>query len=176
MANVEGSVEGAAVAGGPAASKSARKRDAHAARRLGEALAELDPARLARIPMSEALFEALEAHHRLSGREARRRQMQRIGRLVRGEDREAIAAGLTRVTELTPDERRENREIERWRERLLEAPEALTEYVERHPGVDVQALRHLLGRTRSARDPAARAEFARRLFRVLREARERGAD
>ena len=156
-----------------AVSKSARKRDAQAARRLGEALTELDPERLQRIPMSEGLFDALEAYRGLSGREARRRQLQRIGRLVRAEDRDAITAALTRLTELTPDERRENRVLEGWRERLLAEPEALTEYVAQHPGADVQALRHLIARTRKARDPTERADFARRLFRLLREGEER---
>ncbi len=80
--------------GGLGISKSARKRDAREARRLGEALTELDPARLARIPIGEALSDALEAYRGLSQREARRRQLQRIGRLMRDEDRDAIAVGL----------------------------------------------------------------------------------
>ncbi|MYE11982.1 MAG: DUF615 domain-containing protein [Gammaproteobacteria bacterium] len=159
--------------GGLGISKSARKRDAREARRLGEALTELDPARLARIPIGEALSDALEAYRGLSQREARRRQLQRIGRLMRDEDRDAIAVGLARVTELTPEERGRNRRLERWRERLLTEPDALTEYVRLHPGTDVQPLRHLIGRTRRARDPAVRADFARRLFRLLREREDR---
>lgn len=157
----------------PAVSKSARKRDAREARRLGEALTRIDPERLARIPLSEALSDALEAYRGLSQREARRRQLQRIGRLMRSEDRDAIAAGLARVTELTPEERGRNRRLERWRERLLAEPEALTEYVGRYPGTDVQSLRQLIARTRRARDPEVRADFARRLFRLLREREER---
>ena len=157
----------------PAPSKSARKRDAREARRLGEALSELDPARLARIPVGEALSDALDAYRGLSQREARRRQLQRIARLVRDADRDAIARGLARVTELTPEERARNRRLGRWRERLLTEPDALTEYVRLHPGTDVQPLRQLIGRTRRARDPAVRADFARRLFRLLREWEDR---
>lgn len=158
---------------GPGISKSARKRDAREARRLGEALTGLDPARLARIPISEALSDALAAYRGLSQREARRRQLQRIGRLMRDEDRDAIAVGLSRVTELTPEERGRNRRLERWRERLLTEPDALTEYVRQYPGTDVQPLRQLIGRTQRARDPAVRADFARRLFRLLREREDR---
>lgn len=157
----------------PAISKSARKRDAREARRLGEALTEIDPARLARIPISEALTDALDAYRGLSQREARRRQLQRIGRLVREEDRDTIADGLARVTELTPEERGRNRRLEGWRERLLTEPDALTEYLRLYPGTDVQALRQMIGRTRRARDPAVRADFARRLFRLLREREDR---
>ncbi len=157
----------------PAVSKSARKRDAREARRLGEALTRMDPERLARIPVSEALSDALDAYRGLSQREARRRQLQRIGRLMRNEDRDAIAAGLARVTEFTPEERGRNRRLERWRERLLAEPEALTEYVGLYPGTDVQSLRRLIARTRRARDPAVRADLARRLFRLLREREER---
>ena len=151
-----------------ALSKSARKREAAAAKRLGEALAELEPARRARIPLSAALSDAVEAYRRLTHREARRRQLQLIGRLIREEDRTAIAEALTQATELTPKQKLANRRLETWRERLLEDPDALTEYVDAHRGADVQALRHLIGRTRRARDPDTRANFARRLFRLLR--------
>ncbi len=85
------------------------------------------------------------------------------------------------MTELTPEERGRNRRLERSRRRrgrnacsrLLTEPDALTEYVRLHPGTDVQPLRHLIGRTRRARDPAVRADFARRLFRLLREREDR---
>ena len=152
----------------PALSKSARKREAAAAKRLGEALAELEPARRARIPLSAALSDAIEEYRRLTHREARRRQLQLIGRLLRDEDRASIAEALTQATELTPERKLANRRLETWRERLLEDPDALTEYVDAHRGADVQVLRHLIGRTRNARDPDTRADFARRLLRLLR--------
>lgn len=150
-------------------SKSAAKRDALAAQRLGAALAELDPERRADIPMSEALRTALDAYRRCAAREAKRRQMQFIGRLMRAEDREAIATGLARTTRLTPAEQGLNRQLAAWRERLLNDPAALAAYLDEHPGADAQRLRQLLRRIAKATDMDTRTRLGTRLFRLLRE-------
>lgn len=150
-------------------SKSAAKRDALAAQRLGAALARLDPARRADIPMSEALRAAFDAYRRCATREAKRRQMQFIGRLMRDEDREALATGLARATRLTPAEQGLNRELAAWRERLLDDPAALADYLDDHPGADAQRLRQLLRQIAKATDAEARTRLGTRLFRLLRE-------
>ena len=160
----------------PHTSKSAAKREAAAARRLGAELAALEPGRRRNIPMSEALNAALDAYRGFSSHEARRRQLQFIGRLMRGEDRHAIAAGLARAKGLTPAEHALNRELERWRERLLNDGDALTDYLRAHPQANAQALRQLIRRSKRTVDEKARSELHRRLFRLLRENAERDVD
>ena len=150
-------------------SKSAAKRDALAAQRLGAALAQLEPERRADIPMSEALRTALDAYRRCPTREAKRRQMQFIGRLMRDEDSEALATGLARATRLTPAEQGLNRKLAAWRERLLNDPAALADYLDDHPAADAQRLRQLLRQIAKATDPEARTRLGTRLFRLLRE-------
>ncbi|MEE4381871.1 MAG: ribosome biogenesis factor YjgA, partial [Pseudomonadales bacterium] len=78
-------------------SKSARKREMHALRDLGARIAELPAARRDGLPVSEALRRALAEYDRLRAREARRRHLSYLGRLLRTEDVDALTAALARL-------------------------------------------------------------------------------
>ena len=85
-------------------SKTRRKRAMEELQSLGEALAALPAERLKKIDLPEDLREAIAGVRRMSRRdEARRRQMQYIGRLMRGVDsepiRQALAAQGSRISE-----------------------------------------------------------------------------
>ncbi len=79
-------------------SKTRLKRQMHELQRLGERLAALAPAQLARIELPEALREQIELARRITAREALRRQLQYVGRLMRQADADAIRAALAEVT------------------------------------------------------------------------------
>ena len=70
----------------------------HELQRLGEQLAALAPAQLARIELPEALREQIELTRRITAREALRRQLQYLGRLMRQADADAIRAALADVS------------------------------------------------------------------------------
>lgn len=80
-------------------SRSKRKRDSAALQLLGERLLALSSSFRARLPLPPDLAQALAAHSGIKTHEAKRRQMQYIGRLMR----EAYASGelgeITRVWE-----------------------------------------------------------------------------
>ena len=59
------------------------KKESDALQDLGEALLGLRPKLLARLQLPEKLLEALAEHKRLTNFEAKRRQMQFIGKLMR---------------------------------------------------------------------------------------------
>jgi ribosome-associated protein len=76
-------------------SKTRRKHAMKELQALGEALSALPLERLKKIGIPEDLREAIDAVRRMTRRdEARRRQMQYIGRLMRGVDSEAIRLAL----------------------------------------------------------------------------------
>ena len=79
-------------------SKTRLKREMHELQRLGQRLAGLPPAQLQRIELPELLREQIEMARRITAREALRRQLQYIGRLMRNADAEAIRARLAVVT------------------------------------------------------------------------------
>jgi len=133
-------------------SKTQAKKQSHDLQKLGVDLAELSAARLAKLDIPERLRDAIEQYQRTRSHEGRRRQMQYVGKLMRGVDdaplREAVAEaslGSARETLLL-------HHAEHWRDQLLADDEALTRWLHAHAGCDAQQLRSLV---RSARREAA---------------------
>jgi ribosome-associated protein len=154
-------------------SKSARKRAAHAAQDLGEALIGLREAELVALALPERLTEAIREARRLTSRAAGARQRQYIGKLMRDVDAEPIRAALAARSERDALETQLFKRAEGWRERLLTDGEgALAELAELRPGLDRSEWN---GRVAAARNERARGLAAgsvgpagRDLFRALR--------
>src|SRR5260221_11025547 len=75
-------------------SKTERKRAMHELQALGERLVGLNQEQLAAIALPENLHEAVEQARRITKHEARRRQLQYIGRLMGAVDPEPIPQKL----------------------------------------------------------------------------------
>lgn len=156
-------------------SKTRRKQNMHALQDLGERLVELSSAQLAAITLPEDLRDAVDEARRIRSREARRRQMQFIGRLMRDVDAGPIRDQLARWDGQSQEATREHHEIERWRDRLIEDDTALTQFAGRYAGCDLQALRAAIRETRRENAPEPSGEprprkHYRELFRLVREA------
>ncbi|MEQ8952904.1 MAG: ribosome biogenesis factor YjgA [Gammaproteobacteria bacterium] len=77
-------------------SKTRRKKDAHQQQALGERLAKLKPAELQQIDLPEKLIIALLEYRKLPNSfGARRRQLQFIGKLMRGVDGDEIESMIS---------------------------------------------------------------------------------
>ena len=80
-------------------SRSCKKRESTALQKRGEELATLGPGAWKTLPLPEGLLEALNDVGRMKSHEARRRQMQYIGRLLREADPEEVEALLAALDE-----------------------------------------------------------------------------
>jgi ribosome-associated protein len=151
-------------------SKSARKRAAHAAQDLGEALIGLREAQLAALALPETLVEAIRAARTMSSRGGLARQRQYIGKLMREIDPEPIRAALAAVGEQAARETETFKRVNAWRERLLaEGPPALQELVRWHPQIDPGEWAQRINAARAERARASGSGgAARELFRALR--------
>ena len=140
----------------------------HELQALGAELARLSEAQLESIELPEELREALlEAKH-ITSHEAKRRQMQYIGRLMRGLDPAPIRARLGEIEGNSAQATARHRRVESWRERLLGEDDALTEFAAEHPGADLQALRTLIRNARKEAGAGKPPRAYRELFRVLK--------
>lgn len=139
----------------------------HALQALGEALVALRPSKLATLDLPEALADAITHAQRITQWEARRRQMQFIGRLMRDVDPEPIRARLAHWSEGELAERSRVHTVERWRERLLQEPDALDRLCAEAPRADRVRLAALVQRTREERARGAPPRAYRELFRAL---------
>ena len=140
----------------------------HELQALGAELARLSEAQLESIELPEELREALlEAKH-ISSHEAKRRQMQYVGRLMRGLDPAPIRVRLGEIEGSSAQATARHRRLESWRARLLGDDDALTEFAAAHPGADLQALRTLIRNARKEGGAGKPPRAYRELFRVLK--------
>jgi ribosome-associated protein len=151
-------------------SKTQRKRAMHELQSLGERLVQLNAEQLASLDLPEQLRDAVDEARRIKAHEARRRQMQYIGRLMRNLDAGAIRGQLAVWDGHSRSHAALEHEIAAWRERLLEDEAALADLTARHPAIDTQRLRTLLRHARADRDAGRPARHYRELFRELRHA------
>lgn len=140
----------------------------HELQALGAELVRLSEAQLESIELPEELREALLEAKRISSHEAKRRQMQYIGRLMRGLDPSPIRACLGEIEGNSAQATARHRRVESWRERLLGEDEALTQFAAEHPGADLQALRTLIRNARKEAGAGKPPRAYRELFRVLK--------
>jgi len=151
-------------------SKSARKRAAHAAQDLGEALIGLREAQLQALALPETLVEAIRAARAMHHRGGLARQRQYIGKLMRTVDPEPIRAALAAAGEQAARESETFKRVSAWRERLLaEGPAALQELLRWHPQLDPAEWAQRINAARAERARAGGGGgAARELFRALR--------
>jgi ribosome-associated protein len=152
----------------PVPSKTRRKRAMQALQDLGAELVALDPKRLASLDLPERLVDAIALARALTRHEARRRQMQYVGRLMRDIDpaplRDALAAWA-----LGPQRERDRFAlVERWRDRLLAEPDGVESFVAAYPAAPRAALTALAADARAERVRGAPPRESRALFRELK--------
>ncbi|MGH8851286.1 MAG: ribosome biogenesis factor YjgA, partial [Casimicrobiaceae bacterium] len=96
-------------------SKTRRKAEMHDRQSLGEELVQLSAARLAALALPERLADAVEQTRAITKHEARRRQLQFIGRLMRDVDPAPIRARLALWGDAPAAEKARLAAVERWR-------------------------------------------------------------
>jgi len=134
---------------------------------LGERLVELDAARIAMLDLPEPLLEALRAARRITQHEARRRQLQFIGRLMREVDPAPIRERLRRWADAPNAEKARLHLVERWRERLLAERGALALLCDERPGADRDGLAALIAEVHAERAHREPPRAYRELYRSL---------
>ena len=141
----------------------------HELQSLGERLVGLNSEQLAAIALPEDLQDAIERARRITKHEARRRQLQYIGRLMRDVDPEPIREKLRAWDGVSTDATARVHRIERWREELLENDGAIGALVRAHPRMDTRRLRALVRNAREERTAGRPPRAYRELFRALRD-------
>ena len=138
---------------------------------LGETLTTLSNDQLDQLDLPELMRDALDELSRVGKHEATRRHMQYIGKLMRDIDPVPIRAQLDRWEMGTRANKAAFKASERWRDRLMAEPEALTLFMAEQPTVNREKLNELLVRARlqaaNGDAPAASRQVFRVIYRVL---------
>jgi ribosome-associated protein len=149
-------------------SKTKRKREMHALQDLGAELVALDAKRLASLDLPERLVDAIALARTITRHEARRRQMQYIGRLMRDVDPEPLRVALAAWARGSHAERAQFALVERWRDRVLQEHGGVDAFADAYPEAPREALAILAAAARDERARGAPPHKSRELFRTLK--------
>lgn len=153
-------------------SKTQRKQAMHDLQELGEALVDLPADQLkrtlAKLDFLDTLVDAIHECRRLGPREARRRQLQYIGRLMRDLDPAPIQAALDALTRVSRAENAKMHKLESLRDELLADEKTLTRIADTYPGVDITQLRQLRRNAIKEREQNKPPKNYRQIFQVLK--------
>jgi ribosome-associated protein len=136
-------------------SRSELKRQAEALQVLGKEVAELPENRITALAMPEGLHTAIMEYRRIKGHEAKRRQLQFVGKqMIRFADADALREAVAAFKLGSAKDTLRLHETERVRDELVASDEAVTRWAQQYPDSDLQRLRNLV---RNARKDAAAA-------------------
>lgn len=154
---------------GEIVSRTKKKREVEELQKLGATLIELPAVQLDALGLPAELLAAVLEAQRITSHEARRRQVQFIGKVMRRIDPEPVRAAVAAITNRSASARARQKRLEQWRDRLIADDAALTEFAGAHASADMQAMRTTIRNARkeiaAGRPPRAQRE----LFRLIRD-------
>jgi ribosome-associated protein len=163
-------------------SKTELKKESTELQKIGEALLTLRGDLFEGLELPEGLVTALEDLRSITNFEGRRRQVQYVGKLMRGLAPETLQAARDALEEQRSGSAQQTlalHEAERWRDDLIARDEALPDWLQAHPGTDVQQLRALVRQARKdaapSQDEVSKGQAPRRgrayreIFQIVRE-------
>jgi ribosome-associated protein len=151
-------------------SKSQLKRDSEKLQLFGRQLVEMPDNQLQKFALDENLKAAIYEARRLPSREAKRRQIQYIGKLMRTADIEHIELTLARLDNQSKTFRQHFAKLERWREQIInQGGPAIEAFIKDYPSADRQQLRNLQRQANREREQNKPPAASRKLFAYLRE-------
>lgn len=154
-------------------SRSAQRREALDVLELAKQLVELDPGRLAKLPLGEHLLPFIAQARRITSNIARKREIAFLAKQMRREDDEALDAlrdALDTDGEAARLDTARLHRAEQWRERLLgeDGATALSELMDDFPAADSQRLRQLVRNAQAERKAGKPPRAFRELYREVR--------
>ncbi|MFN0300602.1 MAG: ribosome biogenesis factor YjgA [Burkholderiales bacterium] len=149
-------------------SKTQRKKAMHDLQELGAQLVDLSRERLGEIDLPLELLSAVQEAKRIKAHEARRRQLQYIGRLMRDVDPTPIRAKLDAWSGHSSAETALHRSAERWREELLSKEGALNAFASKFPDHDLQPLKKLISASAMELSLGRAPRHNREIYRLVR--------
>lgn len=149
-------------------SKSEIKRDSEHLKKLGTELIELTPQNLEKIPLDDDLKDAIRQAQGFK-LEARRRQIQFIGKLLRNRDPEPIQDALDKVKNRHNQQQALLHKLELVRDQLVNMGDtSLNHLMEEYPDLDRQHLRTLIRGAQKEKEANKPAKNYREIFQYLK--------
>jgi len=156
-------------------SKTQIKREMEALQALGKKLMGLSKSQQKKVEMSDTLRDAIAESDRIKKHEAMRRHMQYIGRIMRTEDHEAIAARIELFDTTSAAHNKMFHQLENLRDALIgeNGQSVQKEYLADNPNIEIQHFRQLVRLAQKEVSLNAKTTNRKKLFKLLREIQDK---
>ncbi len=152
-------------------SKTQIKKEMGDLQKIGQRLVTLNKEQLKKIGLNEILLDAILLAQKITSHEAKRRQNQFIGKLMRNLPEQEIALILEYFDILDGKSQQQTQLLhflENWRQKLIENEESLTEFLQEYPHTDIQTLRNLIRNARKEKELNKPPKAFREIFALLK--------
>ena len=153
-------------------SKSQLKRESHDIQNLGKRLTALSSAQLGRVPLDEAILEAIDLAHKIQNkRSALKRHYQFLGKLLRARATDSIFAALNAIDQESQHSIQRHHRAEHWRDQIIaEGIDAINALVGEITRADRQKLRQLWRNHENAKTDAKKIQHSRMIYKEIKQA------
>src|SRR5260221_6728611 len=148
-------------------SKTRRKREARNLQDVGAALVLLSEEQFGRLGLPETLLDAVLACKSITKHEARRRQIQYIGRIMRDVDSAPIAEQLRAIESPSKRDTALMHLAEKWRQDLLDSADGIARFARDFPEADQDHLRNLVRGAQEEQKASKPPKKFRELFHAV---------
>ncbi|OEU65910.1 MAG: hypothetical protein BA863_03220 [Desulfovibrio sp. S3730MH75] len=168
MHNEEDVYEDEPVYSGP--SRSQKKREMTALQKVAERLLKQSDDLIKKSGFPDYFIEAILHAKSITAHEGKRRQVQYIGKLIRGFDPQPIIDFLDNIEFGNRDDNMKFHKIEKWRDKLIEGDfSILDELMELYPHAERQRLSQLARNAKKEIEKKKPLKSSKALFKALRE-------
>ncbi len=150
-------------------SKSQLKREQLELQKLGREMTKLGGEQLKKVGLPEEVYDEIVEYRRMKSFGAQRRQLQLIGKKMRGMDAKAVREAIDRATGESKAAAALLHRCEKLRGKMIEDDDAVKSFIDEHPGIDIRRLRELVRGARKEREAQKPPKNARALYRMLHE-------
>jgi ribosome-associated protein len=154
-------------------SKSQLKREAQDLKDLSVEIMKLTPAQMATVPLSDEMVEAIALAGRIANkREALRRHLNYIGKVMRNEELEGIEVAMEKIRNRHLYENQRLHQLEQLRDNLLSAVDTdamIDALMAKHEKLDRQKLRQLVRQAKKEAELKKPPKSSREIFKYFKE-------
>lgn len=155
------------IEGSEAPSKTAIKKEMQSLTDLGRELCLMSFEKVKKAPISEALLEAVAQYQKCRGFGAQKRHIHYVGKLMRSEEAEEIRLWLSGETVDQKLQTLNMHAAEQWRDRLIETPGALADFIEAYPEAAQAGLNPIIRQAALERQNRKPPKNYRQLYKKL---------
>ena len=148
-------------------SKTQLKKQSKDITSFGQAITLLNQNQLEQLNLPSDINNAIEDYKKIKSLSAKKRQLLFIGRLLRSTDLQEAFIQYEAIKNHSQLANQQFHLVEQWRDKLIQSPDAITEFINQFPKTDVQQLRSLIKNSINEIEKNKPLKSSRSLFKII---------